>query len=99
MKFIKPLIFFIIGMIIILCMLSSCAPHRTIITTQGQIIDRDGDSYLILWKDLADKPFSYAYNWVYHPGLSDTPLDQIKVTISIDRKEEVQKLQKGKPNT
>jgi hypothetical protein len=66
---------------------SSCAPHRAVITTQGQVIDRYGDTYLILWRDLADKPYSYAYNWVYQPGLLDTPIDQIKVSIIIDRKE------------
>ena len=65
---------------------SSCTPHRAVITTQGQVIDRDGDTYLILWRDLADKPYSYAYNWVHYPGLLNTPLDKIEVSITINKK-------------
>jgi hypothetical protein len=86
MKWIKPVVFFIIGILVLLFVFGGCTVPRAIISPQGQIIERDGDSYLILWRDLAGKPHSYAYNWVYQPGISDIKINELEVMININRK-------------
>lgn len=87
MKWIKPILVFLLGLIVLLCLFCGCAPHRAVISPYGKVIERDGDSYLILWRDLADKPFSYAYNWVYLPGIDHLSIDDMQVIIKITGKE------------
>jgi hypothetical protein len=46
-------------------------PKATAIVPEGTIIEQDGGRFLIIWKDLGDKPHSYAYNWVYLPEMRE----------------------------
>lgn len=76
----------LLALLIIFC-IASCQPHRAVIFPEGQVVDRNGDEFLIIWRDMADKPYSYAYNWVYEPGLGLTPVEELEVFIIIQKKQ------------
>lgn len=61
---------------LIMLLATSCGSVKpSAIIPEGQLIERDGDRFLIIWKDMGDKPHSYAYNWVYLPELEGTPIN------------------------
>ena len=60
----------ILWTLLIIFLVSSCKVATSAIVPEGNIIEQDGSRFLIIWKDMGDKPHSYAYNWVYLPELS-----------------------------
>lgn len=88
-KAIKIFVAIIATLLIVLIYFSiaSCTPHRAVIFPEGKVVDRNGDEYLIIWRDMADKPYSYAYNWVYEPGLGLVPVEELEVFITIQKKQ------------
>lgn len=78
--------FFVIISMIILLMLISCRPAMHAISPEGQVIAREGDYYLVIWPDKVNPRHSFAYNWVYYPGVGLLPQDDLEVFIIIQPK-------------
>jgi hypothetical protein len=71
--------------LLIIPLVVGCSPKLTGILPEGQIIDRDGDMILTLWKDVAGKPNVYRYEWVYMEGLQKVDLTGYQVRIIIQK--------------
>lgn len=76
----------ILWMLLIIFLVSSCKVATTAILPEGQIIERDGSRYLIIWKDMGDKPHSYAYNWVYLPELDAADIADYEAKIILQKR-------------
>lgn len=72
--------------LVMFLMVSSCSPRLTAIIPEGKVLERDGSRYLIIWKDMGDKPHSYAYNWVYLPELEAAAIEELEAVIVIRKK-------------
>ncbi len=75
-------------LILILMLLMSCTglkPRQGAVLTGGTILERDGDRYLVLFKDVSGAPHTYSYLWIYQPGLGLVELQDIEVNITFSR--------------
>ncbi len=61
----------------------SCSVTKPVVEQEGTILAKEGDAYLCIFKELDAKPHTYAYMWVYQPGLGLIPVDELQVSILI----------------
>lgn len=80
---------------LILFFLFGCSSQKPTILTDGNIIDRDGDSYLTLWKD-AKKTDNYAIIWVFKQGYGLVPITDLDIEITITPRKPANH---GRPNS
>jgi hypothetical protein len=73
--------------IMVLLLTCSCSTAKSTVGTTGQVIAREGDTFLLLFKEIGGKPHTYSYLWVYQPGIGIIPTEQLDVRISIRPKE------------
>lgn len=73
-------------LILLVLLLSSCKTPAQAILPEGKILERNGDRYLVVWPDHGDKPHTYAWNWVYQPGLGWMEIEDMEVLIVIRKK-------------
>lgn len=77
----------ILWALLIIFLFSSCKVSTSAIAPEGKIIEQDGSRFLIIWKDMGDKPHSYAYNWVYLPELAGLNIADYEAKIIIQKRQ------------